>query len=435
MVIAFSIIPLVHSEDVVAGWSLEDWAYRQPFYVMCNSTETDIQANFTLNLADMNSDASDLRFTNLTGSELPYWIQSVTGSTVTVWVKFPTTNTTYYVYWGNPDAESESSQDNTFIDIIDNVKLALPMNEGTGATLEDYSGNNYDATSTADWSTTAGKFSPNCLDFIPTNDDKASGNTGYTAAQSHSIFMWVNPDAIETANTIFWYDYDYFYQHGTDGYFYHQYWNGTTNQATITTGIEISNGVWQNIGFSFNAASSEVILYHNGVNAGSATKTGVPGGEAGTYYIGNNVALSADWDGKMCLLIAFSDIVTPTEFGNMNSAYADPTIQTGNILVRKWTNQPPTIQVTEEYETNFLVTTGMIDIPEVLFVLFFIGLMVFFLIKGSPLVGFVVGVIGFGASVITLLDTGLALYPYGGILLMITATLCMIRNSMAWRGD
>lgn len=66
---------------------------------------------------------NDLRFTKADGiSLLDYWIESVSGSTgskiATVWIEFDsiqTSNTTFYMYYGNSRAEAYSNGDNTFL--------------------------------------------------------------------------------------------------------------------------------------------------------------------------------------------------------------------------------------------------------------------------------------------------------------------------------
>ncbi len=63
----------------------------------------------------MNSDFSDLRFADVYGNAISYWIESKTdGSTATVWVKIPGKDSSIFFYWGNGIAESESSGDDVF---------------------------------------------------------------------------------------------------------------------------------------------------------------------------------------------------------------------------------------------------------------------------------------------------------------------------------
>jgi len=63
----------------------------------------------------MRSDFGDLRFYDLvSGQELPYWIDSVSATSATAWVK-PGSANTIYLYYGNPSATSSSNGKNTFL--------------------------------------------------------------------------------------------------------------------------------------------------------------------------------------------------------------------------------------------------------------------------------------------------------------------------------
>ena len=67
---------------------------------------------------------NDLRFTNLAGTNLDYWIESITGATpnqlATVWIEVDSiaahpNDTTIYMYYGNAGASAGSNGANTFI--------------------------------------------------------------------------------------------------------------------------------------------------------------------------------------------------------------------------------------------------------------------------------------------------------------------------------
>jgi hypothetical protein len=146
----FSAFPLtVHAE---AGW-LEGWSYRKIFYLESATAETDIQVPVTFNfiLYQTQHDMEDLRVT-LNDSEtlVPAWNQSTFNmANVTFWAKFPVTNTTYYLYWGNVDAEAYWNQTAVFIDIIPNVVGAWSMEEALATDpVLDYSGNNNNGVAT-----------------------------------------------------------------------------------------------------------------------------------------------------------------------------------------------------------------------------------------------------------------------------------------------
>jgi hypothetical protein len=62
------------------------------------------------------ADFGDIRFADSDNNELSYWIESVSGTLATIWVKIPTINTTtIWIYYGNESASTTSSGDTTFI--------------------------------------------------------------------------------------------------------------------------------------------------------------------------------------------------------------------------------------------------------------------------------------------------------------------------------
>ncbi|WP_456370957.1 DUF2341 domain-containing protein, partial [Geoglobus sp.] len=111
--------------NVTAFW-LPGWSYRVPITIRENSGSslTDYQVLVTLNASfnwsNVNSDGSDIRFTDDLGNQLSYWIEEWNyGSSAKIWVRVPSipasSTTTVYMYYGNPTANSESSGSSTFI--------------------------------------------------------------------------------------------------------------------------------------------------------------------------------------------------------------------------------------------------------------------------------------------------------------------------------
>lgn len=108
----------------------------------------------------------------------------------------------------------------------------------------------------------------------------------------------------------------------------------------------------------------------------------------------------------------------------VNEVVLDATIEGGNMTITG---------LGEELTEGINV---MEQLPTILFVLAFVAIQIFFMVKGNTTIGFIIGIIGFGAGVATMTDPTLALYPYSGILLIMTAALCMIVNAWSWRnGD
>ena len=109
------------------AWFNADWMYRQEINI------SNTAGNLTNHQVEINLDSSkvgphftwsrngsDIRFTNSTDDELSFWIESWDSSanTSTIWVKIPflenNTNTTIYMYYGNPFASSVSNGEATF---------------------------------------------------------------------------------------------------------------------------------------------------------------------------------------------------------------------------------------------------------------------------------------------------------------------------------
>ncbi|MFH1421804.1 MAG: DUF2341 domain-containing protein [Planctomycetota bacterium] len=111
-----------------SGWWNQNWKYRKPVEITNNSTEnlSDHQVKMQVDYiaGGLNSDFSDLRFTDIVGNPLFYWIESYVASTsAVVWVKIPSIaasgDVTIWMYYGNSVASSASDKNSTmnFIEI------------------------------------------------------------------------------------------------------------------------------------------------------------------------------------------------------------------------------------------------------------------------------------------------------------------------------
>lgn len=146
------------------------------------------------------TDFGDVRFTDDDGTTLlDYWMESKVDSDYAVfWVEvaddLSTVNQTIYVYYGKADATTTSNLTNTFVRIIDATtptKLALPMDEGTGTTTFDKSGNSNNGTITgATW--VDGKFGK-ALSFDGLDDYVDCGNNSILnfTSQNFTITFWI----------------------------------------------------------------------------------------------------------------------------------------------------------------------------------------------------------------------------------------------------
>jgi len=97
--------------------SAPHWPYRRPVTITGGSSDqTNYPIKITLNTTitggspypNIKSDGSDIRFTNSSGTELTYWIQSWDNAgTSIIWVKvdsIPASGATIYMYYGNSQA-------------------------------------------------------------------------------------------------------------------------------------------------------------------------------------------------------------------------------------------------------------------------------------------------------------------------------------------
>ena len=115
------------SGNAILGFCNITWNYRQAINISNTAGNlTDYQVKIELNSSNTGSnwnwsnEGSDIRFTNSTNDELDFWIESwnSTANTSAIWIKIPflenNTNTTVYLYYGNPSANSASDGEATF---------------------------------------------------------------------------------------------------------------------------------------------------------------------------------------------------------------------------------------------------------------------------------------------------------------------------------
>jgi hypothetical protein len=93
-----------------------DWSKREnTIYIRNYNAAEGIQEKVKLAfLEGMNSDGSDLRFSSVDGTPIKYYIESLENNIFTVWLKLPANQYYIYFYYGNPDAQSESSGKDVF---------------------------------------------------------------------------------------------------------------------------------------------------------------------------------------------------------------------------------------------------------------------------------------------------------------------------------
>ena len=138
----------------MASW-LHGFKYRRKIIITERSGRdlTDYQvliqlwsSNFDFSKAQENGE--DIRFTDSEGNLLDYWIEKWDSANekAKIWVKVPSIpangSTEIWMYYGNPEAESESDAAATFIRVIDGLVACWNFDHDYGTTVFDSSGNN-----------------------------------------------------------------------------------------------------------------------------------------------------------------------------------------------------------------------------------------------------------------------------------------------------
>ncbi len=106
----------VSIENTYPAWIDPTFTQMRPIVVLNNGQETLPEYDVNLNVqydTDMQFDFDDLRFTDMTGVQLPYYkFNRVNGISCEILVKIPTLppgQTTIYMFYGNPTANDQSS--------------------------------------------------------------------------------------------------------------------------------------------------------------------------------------------------------------------------------------------------------------------------------------------------------------------------------------
>lgn len=148
--LVFAVNSLLFASKASAAWYNNNWKFRQAITITNTGTaQTNIQYVLNIDTATMitanklQANCADLRFTNASGKVLSYYLAAGCGSRATaVWVMLDslTTNaTTFYVYYGNPNATS-NSKSGPFT-ALSNLGGYWTLSEGVGSAAYDASGN------------------------------------------------------------------------------------------------------------------------------------------------------------------------------------------------------------------------------------------------------------------------------------------------------
>ncbi|MFZ5340337.1 MAG: DUF2341 domain-containing protein, partial [Candidatus Micrarchaeota archaeon] len=341
-----------------SGWWNSSWSYRMPINVSSISGNlNDYQINLTVNTqtlisaGKMRSDCGDIRFANSTDNELNYWIESGCNTSATkIWVKVPNlinnTNSTIYLYYGNSGASSVSSVTNTFIREISGLKGAWNLDEGTGNTTSDTSGNGNNGTiNGANWTT--GKFG-NALDFDGVNDwvnpNVLAGSLGLSGNAKKTVITWFKMKTkggfIGWGNnggtgTMFGFGVSVMTAAGKL-----EFWG---QGADLLGDTVVSTEVWHSGAITYNG--SVVSLYLDGTINGTASLSL----NTGNNYLGIGQAkcegyeIISPYNGTLDAVQIYNQSLTADDISALYSDYGYTTTNyPGRVLVKKYASPEPT---------------------------------------------------------------------------------------------
>ncbi len=287
----------------------------------------------------MNSDFSDLRFTNSNGDNLDYWIQSKTDSTsAIIWVEVDSLNsgdTEIYMYYNNSSASSISNGEDTFLffdDFDDGVIDTTKWNEvdNTNNEITESGGTlNFDRSSNDSW--TKGVLTQNSF-----NRANLSFEVDYTWTANNSGY-----DAIMYG----WHDST---NNPSYQYLVYAYYNPGSGSATT-----VSVNIYED-GANRSGATGNWTLLTNYVIRVRMKSTG------GAFY-----EQSTD-DGETWSTSYDSSYSTESNL-HPGWAFYSGHHSYDNARVRKWmTNEPTSTFSSEEsiYETNGVLTSNVYHVSD-----------------------------------------------------------------------
>ncbi|MHB8362013.1 MAG: DUF2341 domain-containing protein [Patescibacteria group bacterium] len=327
---------------------------------------TNYQVLVTVNTAslitsgELLSDCRDLRFrdSNQTTNLTNYWIENCNNTATKIWVQVPSiqassTKTIYMYYGGSSTDVAQSSITNTFLGEISGLIGDWPMNESSGQTIYDYSGNSNTGTA---YGTTIvpGKFG-NARNLNGTNSNYIEapigtyfgGNNPLTASAWVDVTSTTNGPivGITQSNPPGNWNMPFLSINGTTIYGWLWGVNGNIPLSyTTTLG-------WHYLTITYTpSGSGEEILYVDGVAVKSGTGQYAPSGAYdywSTYIPGAKPGgVNSYLTGIIEDVSVYSQVLSQSQISNIYNNYGYATLNyPGYILVRQYSSPEPTTTV------------------------------------------------------------------------------------------
>lgn len=345
------------------------------------------QHELTINTAQlvtagkMNEDGSDILFMNEDDLiPLPYWIESGMNTAATkIWVRLPSiaagAATRIYLHYGNENAVARSSTADTFLGEIEALSAAWQLEDGSGTTVRDLSGNGNDGTIQGPATWGDGRFGTS-LDFNGTNNfvDLPAGSF-FAEFEIASVSMWFYTDATWASldSRVPW-------RFTASAQALLGLWdrNGVLSlnmafrngrHVSVPVDLQALVGRWNHLVCTHNGkdknSGANFRYYLNGIDLGNGT---IDTGEVGDNFNINDNAIGADaqtgssfnfWNGRLNHLQVFQRVLTEGEISGLYNHYGyATTLYPGRVLLRTYTDSVPIVSLENELPVPFALPEG-----------------------------------------------------------------------------
>lgn len=352
----------------------ENFSYRVPITLNPATPIADYQVKVELTTSNFayahaNSDGSDIRFYDGNGTELNYWMEKWDASgTSIIWVKVPIAGTNeIFMHYGNSSAQSASNATNTFVRVIDSnspVKGSWHLDEGSGTTAYDRSGNGNNGTLYNSPAWVDGKFGK-ALSFDGSNDYVTTPIISNTLTD-FTMEAWVKASSVPSNRRIVMgsgWNYNDWYiginlssNTGAPARKW-LFWVANNSQiAYVAAPDEIVAGEWYYLVATYQGTTGK--FYINGNYIGSFTFTRTT--DSNPFQIGRSYS-GEYFNGLVDEVRVYNRALTSAEVSDLYQNYGYTTTNApGQVFVRKYSAPEPAATVGNEtvIRIKYVATNG-----------------------------------------------------------------------------
>lgn len=373
-----NLIPFVNcSASWLPGYSSRELFYwqsdlaAQDSLTVVNSTNFDSDNTFYIYNETLSS-FEDLAVTLNDGvTRLSAWnITTYYGVNCTFWVNFPVANTTYFLYWSNPDASSQWDKENTF-EYVGDALLALPLDEGTGSTAHDYSVYKNNGTLNGIcW--VNGPFGQKSPYFSGSGAYGVIGNiTAYDHYDNLTFFFFFNSSDLGATNEYVFYRYLWWWFYNPVGT------NRIRGQSTYEADASKYNAVAETFDITENANYGYSMMFEtsgSNFNISLVSTDGTLSSNLVSDFtafpnvnLGNDIILGDYFNGTISGVYIFNETLPYSQRATLNTCYFDNYLSSGEVVCRVWASSSTvtefgtveTLPVEDEYTGNEILIVAI----------------------------------------------------------------------------